>query len=414
MSTARLSFGPQRCSTNLRPFAPITCKSAAFLRTPRFARQFFLAFCEQRHHRVAAADTRERLREQAGAGERADLRARAGFCAQRNRVGDDQFVQSRSGDALARATRQNRVRGVSEDLLRAAFLQHLRCLAERAGGVDHIVHDHAGAAFDFTDDVHHFGDVRLRTTLVDDREIAAELLGERTGAHHAADVRRNDQQVLVVLLAQIAEQHGRSVDVVDGNIEKALNLVSVQIHRDDPLDARDFQHVRHDLRRDGDARRTGAAVLTGITEVGDGCGDPACGCALERIDHDHQFHQVVVGRRAGRLKDEDVLATHVFLDFDLDFAVGEAANHSLTEGNTEDLDDFLCKRGICVASKNHQAVMAAHHAPAADFGGREELLGRTALEFLAGEEGLEPSHAGIKIRCLDQLGDSPTLNFKPD
>ena len=26
---------------------------------------------------------------------------------------------------------------------------------------------------------------------------------------------------------------------------------------------------------------------------------------------------------------------------------------------------------------------------------------------MAGEEGLEPSHAGIKIRCLNQLGDSP-------
>ncbi len=30
------------------------------------------------------------------------------------------------------------------------------------------------------------------------------------------------------------------------------------------------------------------------------------------------------------------------------------------------------------------------------------------LCHLAGEEGLEPSHAGIKIRCLYQLGDSPT------
>ncbi len=29
---------------------------------------------------------------------------------------------------------------------------------------------------------------------------------------------------------------------------------------------------------------------------------------------------------------------------------------------------------------------------------------------MAGEEGLEPSHAGIKIRCLDQLGDSPTAS----
>lgn len=28
---------------------------------------------------------------------------------------------------------------------------------------------------------------------------------------------------------------------------------------------------------------------------------------------------------------------------------------------------------------------------------------------VAGEEGFEPSHAGIKIRCLNQLGDSPTI-----
>ena len=39
------------------------------------------------------------------------------------------------------------------------------------------------------------------------------------------------------------------------------------------------------------------------------------------------------------------------------------------------------------------------------------LLGpvlRKSLLYLAGEEGFEPSHAGIKIQCLNQLGDSPT------
>jgi hypothetical protein len=33
------------------------------------------------------------------------------------------------------------------------------------------------------------------------------------------------------------------------------------------------------------------------------------------------------------------------------------------------------------------------------------------LYLMAGEEGFEPSHAGIKIRCLNQLGDSPTQPF---
>ena len=28
---------------------------------------------------------------------------------------------------------------------------------------------------------------------------------------------------------------------------------------------------------------------------------------------------------------------------------------------------------------------------------------------MAGEEGFEPSHGGIKIRCLNQLGDSPVV-----
>ena len=28
---------------------------------------------------------------------------------------------------------------------------------------------------------------------------------------------------------------------------------------------------------------------------------------------------------------------------------------------------------------------------------------------MAGEEGFEPSNAGIRIRCLNQLGDSPVL-----
>ena len=29
---------------------------------------------------------------------------------------------------------------------------------------------------------------------------------------------------------------------------------------------------------------------------------------------------------------------------------------------------------------------------------------------MAGEEGFEPSNAGIKIRCLNQLGDSPAVD----
>src|SRR5687767_7935139 len=36
-------------------------------------------------------------------------------------------------------------------------------------------------------------------------------------------------------------------------------------------------------------------------------------------------------------------------------------------------------------------------------------LRRCGSRCMAGEEGFEPTNAGIKIRCLNQLGDSPTV-----
>lgn len=44
------------------------------------------------------------------------------------------------------------------------------------------------------------------------------------------------------------------------------------------------------------------------------------------------------------------------------------------------------------------------------FSGR--LTAGTLIE-VAGEEGFEPSHAGIKTQCLNQLGDSPADLLNP-
>ena len=39
---------------------------------------------------------------------------------------------------------------------------------------------------------------------------------------------------------------------------------------------------------------------------------------------------------------------------------------------------------------------------------RQNIAWLVVQKKVAGEEGFEPSHAGIKIQCLNQLGDSPT------
>jgi hypothetical protein len=132
---------------------------------------------------------------------------------------------------------KHRVRAVGQHALGAVGLERGGGLAQRAGGVDHVVHDDAGAAVDFADDVHHFGDVGLRTALVDDRQVAFEALGQRAGAHHAADVGRDDHQVFVILLPDVVEQDRQRVDVVDRDVEEALDLLGVQVHGQHAVDA---------------------------------------------------------------------------------------------------------------------------------------------------------------------------------
>ena len=116
-----------------------------------------------------------------------------------------------------------------------------------------------------------------------------EALRDRARTHDAADVRRDDEQVVVVALPHVAEQHGRRVDVVDGDVEKALDLVGVQVHHHHAVDADRRQHVGNDLGGDRHARRARAPVLPRVAEIGDRRGDARDRRALQRIDHHHAF-----------------------------------------------------------------------------------------------------------------------------
>jgi hypothetical protein len=75
--------------------------------------------------------------------------------------------------------------------------------------------------------------------------------------------------------------------------------------------------------------------------------------AAQRIDHQDQFHQVVVGRRAGRLDHEHVLAAHVLLDLDADLAVAEAPDHGTAEAQSQSLYDLLRQFRVGAASEEH-------------------------------------------------------------
>ena len=106
------------------------------------------------------------------------------------------FSIGEAGDARDGAAREHAVRRVGGDRGGAELHQRAGGVAQRAGGIDDVVDEDATAAAHVADDVHHLGDAGLLAPLVDDGEVAAEPLGDRPRAEDAADVGRDDQQVL--------------------------------------------------------------------------------------------------------------------------------------------------------------------------------------------------------------------------
>src|SRR5207249_1108162 len=153
------------------------------------------------------------------------------------------------------------------------------------------------------------------------------------------------------------------------------------------------QHVGDDLRGDRHARRARPAILPGISKIRDARGDAAGGRAFERIHHHHDLHQVVVGGDARRLQDEHVAPADVLEELDHHFAIGELADDTAPEADVEMMAYGFREARIRVAGE-HAHALEGHPRS-------------VPLERMAGEEGFEPSNAGIKIRCLNQLGDSP-------
>src|SRR5690606_19007834 len=267
-------------------------------KTRRYCRAVLISARSLAEHRTDGffiADTAHGLGNDGSHVQLTDALAAIGSGSQWNGVGDYQFIQQRGVDIVDRLAGQDGVGAIGGYAHGAEVLEGLGGGAQGAGGIDHIVDQNAVAAFHITDDVHDLGLVGLGATLVDDRQIHAQALGHSAGANHTADVRGHDQQVVQALGLDVVDQHRGAVDVVHRDVEETLDLVSVQVNCQYPINTDHIQHVRYYLGADRHPGRTRAAVLPGVTEVGDDGGDARGRGATQGIGHDNQFHQVVVG-----------------------------------------------------------------------------------------------------------------------
>ena len=210
----------------------------------------------------------------------------------------------------------------------------------------------AAPPVDVADDVHDLRHAGAFAPLVDDREIGVEPARDLAGAHDAADIGRDDHELLArMVLADVLHEHRRGDQIVGRDVEKALDLAGVQIDRQDPVGAGGGDQIGDQLGRDRRAR-SGFAILSGIAVIRDDRRDPPRRAALQRVERDEQLHQMVVRRVRGRLDHEYVLAADVLVDLDKHLHVGEAAHAGSRQRQAEIGRDRLGKRPIAVAGKD--------------------------------------------------------------
>ena len=286
----------------------------------------------------------------------ADLFRRRDDIVAADRIGDHQFLEHRPLDARDRAAREHAVGDVRRDTRGASFLQRGGGVAERAARIDDIVDQDAEASLHLTDDVHHFGFARALTPFVDDRERRViESLGERTRAHHAADIGRDDHQIVpTIARLDVGCDDGGGEQIVGRDIEESLDLPGMEIDRQHAVRTRDGDEVRDELGRN---RRAGSwfAVLPGIAEIRDDGGDALGRRALQRIDANQQFHQIVVRRIAGRLQHEHILAADILLNLDEDFLIGETPDERIGQRKLKIRRDIARQRQIGIAGHQFHA-----------------------------------------------------------
>ena len=248
------------------------------------------------------------------------------------------------------------------DLCRTPFQQRLRRAAQGTRAVDDIVIEDAHTAFHIAQHVHFGHDPGFLAPLVDHRKIGIDHLRKGTRADHAAHIRRDDHQALAPFghhALGVVREHGRGVEVVDGNVEEALNLTRMQIDRQHAVGPRFGDEIGNQLGCDGRARRV-LAILPCVAEIRNHRRYAARRGALERVDDDQKLHEAVIRGTGGWLNNEDILAAHVVVDFDPYFRIGKLLDPRIRNRSKEFRGDAVRERAVGITAEQLDVRIRFH------------------------------------------------------
>jgi len=287
-------------------------------------------------------------------------------------VSDDQLIDSSTLlDVLTGHRGQDTVSDAHSDSLGTSLLQHTTCLDESTSSVDHIVNDDAVVALHITSHLHALDFAGFDTALENrDDGSGTNLIGKDIGAFDTTSIRRDDNSLIRVvprLGLDVGGEDRSRHQVVERHVaEEALDLAAVKVHGEDAVGAHRLDELGHDRSGDGNAG-VDLTILAGVRKHGNDGGDTAGRGSAECVNHEEQLHQggvdVEVLSAVGGLDDEDVIATDVLADFDVDFSVVEAGDGGLAEFGAEEAGDVAGEFGVGTAGDETEAVgdFDGHH-----------------------------------------------------
>ena len=157
-----------------------------------------------------------------------------------------------------------------------SVLDHqFRCFCDGSCCVDHIVYKNDVCIFDVSYDMHLRYFVRTWTSLATEDKRTLEELGVTACFLECSGIWCCDDEIGKIEFLYIRDEDGRTVEMVDGNVEETLFLISVQIHCDESVNACDAEHICDEFGADSDTRFV-FSVLTSPSEVGNDCVDRLC------------------------------------------------------------------------------------------------------------------------------------------
>jgi hypothetical protein len=238
---------------------------------------------------------------------------------------------------------------------------HIGCPDGCAGCGDHVVVDDCNLSFERCADevvVLDFGSAR--SPLVDNGNSAPHIFLEIEGLFDAPFIRAEDDQFVLrdIQSANVLGNFLDSEEVIHGDIEEALDLRGMKVECQDAVGPRFGNEVGDQLRGNRDAAFV-LAVLAGITVVGQHGGDSRGARALERIQHDQQFHQVLIDGCASWLNDEDIPPANVFIDRYARFAIGEVGESNCPQRDAAVLRNAFRQRPVRPTTEDFELVVVS-------------------------------------------------------